>query len=107
MPEESLEQHGINKKSTLTIIIDLTKEKVRPKRPAQFSFSVQINDWTLPDTCYALGGGFACCAKNNIPVGICTGDCSGDCQKNPYNSDTCIGWSNNDGNLVCTYPNPF
>ena len=31
-------------KSTLTIIIDLTREKVRPKRPAQFSFSIQIND---------------------------------------------------------------
>ena len=31
-------------KSTLTVIIDLTKEKVRPKRPAQFSFSIQIND---------------------------------------------------------------
>ena len=31
-------------KSTLTIIIDLTREKVRPKRPAQFSFSIQISD---------------------------------------------------------------
>ena len=30
--------------STLTILIDLTKEKVRPIRPAQFSFSIQIND---------------------------------------------------------------
>ena len=36
-------------KSTLTVIIDLTKEKVRPRRPAQFSFSIQIND------CDALG----------------------------------------------------
>jgi hypothetical protein len=29
---------------TLTILIDLRKEKVRPRRPAQFSFSVQIDD---------------------------------------------------------------
>ena len=31
-------------KSTLTIIVDLTKERIRPRRPAQFSFSIQIND---------------------------------------------------------------
>ena len=31
-------------KSTLTVIIDLSREKIRPKRPAQFSFSIQIND---------------------------------------------------------------
>jgi hypothetical protein len=30
--------------STLTVIIDLSREKIRPKRPAQFSFSIQIND---------------------------------------------------------------
>ena len=30
--------------STLTIIIDLREYNVRPKRPAQFSFSIQIND---------------------------------------------------------------
>ena len=29
---------------TLTIIIDLREYNVRPKRPAQFSFSIQIND---------------------------------------------------------------
>ena len=29
---------------TLTIIIDLRPYHVRPKRPAQFSFSIQIND---------------------------------------------------------------
>ena len=31
-------------KNTLTIIIDLRREKIRPRRPAQFSFSVQIYD---------------------------------------------------------------
>ena len=31
-------------KNTLTIIIDLRREKIRPRRPAQFSFSVQIDD---------------------------------------------------------------
>ena len=31
-------------KSTLIIIIDLRREKVRLKRPAQFSFSLQIDD---------------------------------------------------------------
>lgn len=31
-------------KSTLTVFIDLRREKVRLKRPAQFSFSVQIDD---------------------------------------------------------------
>ena len=31
-------------KSTLTVIIDLSREKIRPRRPAQFSFSIQIND---------------------------------------------------------------
>ena len=31
-------------RNTLEIIIDLRKEKVRLKRPAQFSFSVQIDD---------------------------------------------------------------
>jgi hypothetical protein len=29
---------------TLTIIIDLREYNVRPKRPAQFSFTIQIND---------------------------------------------------------------
>ena len=38
-------------KNTLTITIDLTKQKVRPRRPAQFSFSVQIND--CGPTCYS------------------------------------------------------
>jgi hypothetical protein len=31
-------------KRTLTVIIDLRREKVRVKRPAQFSFTIQIND---------------------------------------------------------------
>lgn len=34
-------------KSTLIILIDLAREKVRPKRPAQYNFTVQIDD-----TCY-------------------------------------------------------
>ena len=42
-------------KNTLTIIIDLRREKIRPRRPAQFSFSVQIDD----DACK-----FPCNVKN-------------------------------------------
>jgi hypothetical protein len=60
-------------KNTLTIIIDLTREKVRPKRPAQFSFNVQIDDRTCKtayESCYFV---FECCPGQNCfidgPVG--------------------------------------
>ncbi len=52
-------------KNTLTITIDLTKQKVRPRRPAQFSFSVQIND--CGNTCYS-----GCCSGANCYDGQCT-----------------------------------
>ena len=39
-------------RNTLEIIIDLKREKVRLKRPAQFSFSVQIDD----KSCQKIGG---------------------------------------------------
>ena len=91
-------------KSTLTVIIDLSREKTRPRRPAQFSFNIQINDWTLPNTCNELGNGYACCAKDGFPVGGCvTCRASYSCKKNSYDTFTCIGWSNNDGHLNCTY----
>ena len=35
-------------KSTLSVLIDLRRQKIRPRRPAQFSFSVQIDDTNLP-----------------------------------------------------------
>jgi hypothetical protein len=38
-------------KSTLIIIIDLRREKVRLKRPAQFSFSLQIDDESPNPNC--------------------------------------------------------
>ena len=93
------------KKSTLTIIIDLSREKVRPKRPAQFSFSVQINDLNLPDTCYVVGRERVCCAKSGYNPYLCTeSSCSTiGCKANRVTPNTdCVGWSNNDGNLVCT-----
>lgn len=45
--------------STLTIIIDLQKYNVRPKRLAQFSFSIQIND-----NCKNLLNGITNCTVN-------------------------------------------
>ena len=35
-------------KSTLSVLIDLRRQKIRPRRPAQFSFSVQIDDTNFP-----------------------------------------------------------
>ena len=34
----------IKKENTLEVIIDIRRSNVQPKRPVQFSFSVQIND---------------------------------------------------------------
>ena len=58
-------------KSTLTIIIDLSREKIRPKRPVQFSFSIQINDSVKckyvkrnGDVTYII----KCPTKQNIPT---------------------------------------
>ena len=51
---------------TLTIIIDLTKQKVRPRRPAQFSFSLQIDDC---GNC--LPGGTPCCYGQSCSYGVC------------------------------------
>jgi hypothetical protein len=44
--------------NTLTVIIDLTRQKVRPRRPAQFSFSVQIDDDC--DGCFVTNWGNCC-----------------------------------------------
>ena len=58
---------------TLEVTIDLTKQKVRPRRPVQFSFSIQINDCgggacytatnpkTNPKTCTNTDQCPACC----------------------------------------------
>ena len=69
--------------STLTIIIDLREYNVRPKRPAQFSFSVQINDCGKQyDKCTYNGAsnGGCCdeytCQKRCTPLG-----CSSFCYK--------------------------
>lgn len=43
--------------NTLTVIIDLTRQKVRPRRPAQFSLSVQIDDC---DGCFVKNWGNCC-----------------------------------------------
>ena len=42
--------------NTLEVIIDLRREKVRLKRPAQFSFSIQINDCGLQGSSCTGGG---------------------------------------------------
>ena len=42
--------------NTLEVIIDLTREKVGLKRPAQFSFSIQINDCGLQGNSCTGGG---------------------------------------------------
>ena len=57
-------------KDTLTIIIDLRSYHVRPKRPAQFSFSIQIND-SCYKTCTAVKNDYTT-AKTRcrlVPVG--------------------------------------
>ena len=59
---------------TLTIIIDLREYNVRPKRPAQFSFSIQIND----NNC--SGAGDSC--KNS--QGSRGGCCDPLCCKNSF-----------------------
>ena len=41
-----------NEENTLEVTIDLTKQKVRPRRPVQFSFSIQINDCDVGE-CYS------------------------------------------------------
>lgn len=60
-------------KSTLTVFIDLRREKVRPRRPAQFSFSIQINDCNGPGTPCTVGAGTCCgyivCKKRYDSVG--------------------------------------
>ena len=49
-------------KNTLTVIIDLEREKVRLKRPAQFSFTIQINDCGYPgNSCTGGDGRGGCC----------------------------------------------
>ena len=48
-------------KNTLTILIDLRREKIRPRRPAQFSFSVQIDDVkACPNPCGVKNWGNNC-----------------------------------------------
>lgn len=54
--------------NTLTVMIDLRPYNVRPKRPAQFSFSIQIND-ELCDDCAVKNW------KNYCGVGV-TFQCS-------------------------------
>ena len=65
---------------TLTVIIDLRPYNVRPKRPAQFSFSVQINDNCAQsgDSCV----GIPCCSGKCVQV--CTGkdSCQTLCKQN-------------------------
>ena len=63
------------KKSTLTVFIDLRREKVRLKRPAQFSFSIQLND-SQPckykmGTMGFLGYTTQCPYKSNQPSYCC------------------------------------
>ena len=50
--------------STLTIIIDLIKERLRLTRTAQFSFSIQINDSTACEYTFKSPGG--CLRTYNI-----------------------------------------
>ena len=102
-------KHRWNKETkTLKIFINLRPEKLKLKRPAQFSFSIQINDWTLPDTCVKKGDGSACCAMSCCTVKQCgttNQNCPyGMCQSNPYDTNTCLGWVNKNGKLICTYP---
>ena len=90
-------------KSTLTVIIDLSREKIRPKRPAQFSFSIQINDTAavpkckdVPEKSWVIGNfktktfqadtvNGSCPYGQTLPsAGLCLGTCT-TCQK--YLSD--------------------
>ena len=99
-------KHRWNKETkTLRIFIILRRAKVRLKRPAQFSFSIQINDWTLPDTCYQISykPAFACCARSNGTISYCKyGNCPYlKCKTNYINLNTCLSWSNKNGQLTC------
>ena len=77
-------------KSTLTIIVDLSREKVRPRRPApQFSFSIQIDDSDCQgdqDPCTRGGGtrggccGTLCCTTFKRLGSFCV-VCSSFCKK--------------------------
>ena len=62
-------------KDTLTIIIDLRSYHVRPKRPAQFSFSIQINDSTF-SSCSSVKDKYpslktVSCSSINLPYKLC------------------------------------
>lgn len=75
--------------STLTVIIDLSREKIRPKRPAQFSFNIQINDcntckakvvnnddffWSVIQNCAREGYCSKCDTKSLNPASFSIGD---------------------------------
>ena len=101
-------------KSTLKILIDLTRQKVRLKRPAQFSFSIQINDSNLPSTCRnsgkktSNGKSLVYCAtpKNSSDCVIATPVLWGNyCKTNKITPNSCASskeyWSNYKGKLTC------
>ena len=74
--------------STLRVIIDLRPYNVRPKRPAQFSFSIQIND-SCHKPCSALKSEFGNVSTFDCTEGLCWFKrpgcdkcylCSGECE---------------------------
>ena len=107
---------------TLTVIIDLREYNVRPKRPAQFSFSIQINDDPAPATALPIGcwwRGTAIinnvknyvvyCPTSNIKKNeTCDKNAESlpaSCKMNDVGTKlfktTCLQWKNNNGHLSC------
>ena len=104
---------------TLTVIIDLRTYNIRPKRPAQFSFTIQINDdptpaRALPIGCWWRGTAFINGVKTYVVYSPTSNNKGNTCDKKPpptgckindvgtvVFNDNCIKWKNNNGSLSC------